>query len=59
MILENFEDTCINTAIDTISATIASTSKNGRKSKKYLKNSQEEVIEIRSLIKTFYLMTMT
>ncbi len=26
---ENFEDTCINTAIDTISATIASTSKNG------------------------------
>ncbi len=27
--LENFEDTCINTAIDTISATIASTSKNG------------------------------
>jgi hypothetical protein len=27
--LEIFEDTCINTAIDTISATIASTSKNG------------------------------
>ena len=27
--MENFEDTCINTAIDTISATIASTSKNG------------------------------
>jgi len=26
---ENFEDTCINTAIDTISAAIASTSKNG------------------------------
>jgi hypothetical protein len=27
--LNNFKDTCINTAIDTISATIASTSKNG------------------------------
>ncbi len=26
---DNFKDTCINTAIDTISATIASTSKNG------------------------------
>jgi hypothetical protein len=26
--LENFEETCINTAIDTISTTIASTSKN-------------------------------
>ncbi len=26
---DNFKDTCINTSIDTISATIASTSKNG------------------------------
>ena len=28
-VADNFKDTCINTAIDTISATIASTSKNG------------------------------
>ncbi len=64
---DNFENT--------ISANIASTSKNGnydgmtaqrtpssargKENKKFLKYSQEEVIEIRSLIKTFHLMTMT
>ncbi len=39
--LENFEDTCINTAIDTISATIASTSKNGNSDGMYDEDNQK------------------
>ena len=76
---DNLEDTCINTAIDTISASakgkrtlmpaaifdafkllLSNKNETGRKSnkiKKFWKNSQEEVIKIRSLTKAFYLMT--
>ena len=35
------------------------TGRKSKKMKKFWKNSQEEVIEIKSLIKTFYLMTIT